>query len=993
MALHSAQEADLVEKIRVIHQDSIATMPDHRILEELEERRATADPKDIVDQIVLSEYEAAAVRRGVVTNPKRRRKNPEEEKAYTVYAGWADHAVRPAKWQRYRTWVDPSDPNGPEYALLENWNWFAPNAKFFFITRRDDDVILARLEKDGSGEVTIVNAFQEPTEEALARAFAAGEIKRLIKTPNPREGNPKRATQRRRKNAKGLKIPELDKLGAYYESAQRGADGSIRFFGDWSDVRVHPYGDGTWWWRRFDEFGLADENHDGQTFERAVREATLEPNPKKRLVAGGKVPKGLSKTMAKRKAKAKATAKAKKNPCKRSVNAFLRKNPGCERFYWLREYSEVDDGVSIDSFWSEKDAAIEAGKKALSNLNYSNLYVGVHEMRAAVAGQSELTVVSREPVWWGESNPKRKAKAKKNPCIGLHFHAKDADELMEAAEKSGKRQGNPKKKSKRKATKKKATKSRGKIKWSKSGGEFSSQEFPLGGSWKFQLVAAKAGRGKYRLIGGVRHGQDYLDADYAYWNTDGYPIKKVKADAQKMLDAGVYTRVAKPKKGYGPYKFLPEDFFDEKDSFSESGPVGNPKRKSKARKNPIGLGRHGNIYVPAEATAEQIAEILNEDQRIASDVQADGYATTHGLGRKVHNDMLLAGEVPGWKMWEHQYTFQPIHGWPEERSHYRIAPEPESNPRKKKAKRKSTKKKAAKKKTLGGRAKRAGRKIEKRGKVLAVDAERGAEKAGRKLKKYGATKQGYTVAGAGLGAILLGPLGAVAGAMGGSALHDNPGAMMNPTALNEMLRLRLPEMSDKEVVDVYEQYYTMYTESARPEMDYGEEGVELIRSVIKDTSEEIRRRDLKSNPKKKKGSKLKTKAKKAGRKAKKFAKTKEGYGALGAGAGALLLGPIGAVAGAIGGTKLHGNPGRRKNPTKGQHHALADRKWNMFESSWDSFSISNSPEDLLGAYMAVVQAELHYAHAGIENDEGRGYGPAGAEAEGIRQQISERLGG
>ena len=594
----------------------------------------------------------------------------------------------------------------------------------------------------------------------------------------------------------------------------------------------------------------------------------------------------------------------------------------------------------MDSFWSEKDAAIEAGKKALSNLNYSNLYVGVHEMRAAVAGQSELTVVSREPVWWGESNPKRKAKAKKNPCIGLHFHAKDADELMEAAEKPGKRQGNPKKKL-----------------YSK-------------------LLITKS----HRL-----------------WQTyDEKPLKK------HLLAFGEHIEVMKAS-GEAELKEETRNatraFKAELKKHGWKKPAA--KRKSKARKNPIGLGRHGNIYVPAEATAEQIAEILNEDQRIASDVQADGYATTHGLGRKVHNDMLLAGEVPGWKMWEHQYTFQPIHGWPEERSHYRIAPEPESNPRKKKAsKKKSTKKKAAKKKTLGGRAKRAGRKIEKRGKVLAVDAERGAEKAGRKLKKYGATKQGYTVAGAGLGAILLGPLGAVAGAMGGSALHDNPGAMMNPTALNEKLRLRLPEMSDKEVVDVYEQYYTMYTKSARPEMDYGEEGVELIRSVIKDTSEEIRRRDwidgmddIESNPKKKKGSKLKTKAKKAGRKAKKFAKTKEGYGALGAGAGALLLGPIGAVAGAIGGTKLHGNPGRRKNPTKGQHHALADRKWNMFESSWDSFSISNSPEDLLGAYMAVVQAELHYAHAGIENDEGRGYGPAGAEAEGIRQQISERLGG
>ena len=69
MALRSAQEADLVEKIRVIHQDSIATMPDHRIVEELEERPATADPNDIVDQTVLAEYELAESHGGLLRHP------------------------------------------------------------------------------------------------------------------------------------------------------------------------------------------------------------------------------------------------------------------------------------------------------------------------------------------------------------------------------------------------------------------------------------------------------------------------------------------------------------------------------------------------------------------------------------------------------------------------------------------------------------------------------------------------------------------------------------------------------------------------------------------------------------------------------------------------------------------------------------------------------------------------------------------------------------
>jgi len=55
--------------------------------------------------------------------------------------------------------------------------------------------------------------------------------------------------------------------------------------------------------------------------------------------------------------------------------------------------------------------------------------------------------------------------------------------------------------------------------------------------------------------------------------------------------------------------------------------------------------------------------------------------------------------------------------------------------------------------------------------------------------------------------------------------------------------------------------------------------------------------------------------------------------------------------------------------------------------------MSNSPEDLLGAYSSVVEAELHYTHAGIENEDGRGYSPASAEADGIRTLMLERLGG
>lgn len=214
-----------------------------------------------------------------------------------------------------------------------------------------------------------------------------------------------------------------------------------------------------------------------------------------------------------------------------------------------------------------------------------------------------------------------------------------------------------------------------------------------------------------------------------------------------------------------------------------------------------------------------------------------------------------------------------------------------------------------------------------------------AKKAGRKAKKFAKTKEGYAAGGAGVGALLLGPLGAVAGAVGGSALHGNPGIIPNPTQLNEQLRVELPDMPDEKVVELFSYYDDMYRQSHNPVQDFGEEGVELVRSVIRDTKSEMRKRGLKApsrtNPKKR----------------------------------------------------------RRKNPTKNQHHALGDRRWNMFEDAWDSYSVSNSPEDLLGAWSAVLEAEVHYNHAGIENDEGRGYGPAGEEAEGIRAQLIERLGG
>lgn len=56
--------------------------------------------------------------------------------------------------------------------------------------------------------------------------------------------------------------------------------------------------------------------------------------------------------------------------------------------------------------------------------------------------------------------PRRRKNPRKNPCVGLHFHGKDADELLEALEKSSRRmiaptktKENPKRRAKKKAAK------------------------------------------------------------------------------------------------------------------------------------------------------------------------------------------------------------------------------------------------------------------------------------------------------------------------------------------------------------------------------------------------------------------------------------------------------------------------------------------------------------------------------------------------------------
>lgn len=78
------------------------------------------------------------------------------------------------------------------------------------------------------------------------------------------------------------------------------------------------------------------------------------------------------------------------------------------------------------------------------------------------------------------------------------------------------------------------------------------------------------------------------------------------------------------------------------------------------------------------------------------------------------------------------------------------------------------------------------------------------------------------------------------------------------------------------------------------------------------------------------------------------------------------------------------------NPSKEKHHELGDEQWNKFMESYDLWDVGGKPKDLLNAYEAAVRAERHYNYAGIEHDrDGRGSGPAGAEAEGLRRVIME----
>jgi hypothetical protein len=652
MAIHSAQEADLIAKIRGIHQAVIKTMPDHRVEEELAELAVKADPDDVVDQVVLSEYAAAAARRGLVSNPPtgeaagediRRRLDGLMPTPTKRGGGWVplrklhshsfgeynratfDDAVRPLvdegefelhgggtqirRTQRMKFQANPKrrrkNPVDKEEAKKRGVKIGEKFVKKGGYHKKGTHLVGAAVrdfvEKETGLKIKGAKYGRSPEEDyaIILSERAKGTVYQLTGThefSRMEDVFPKKKglLSKLMGNPKGKKVPALDKLGIYYELAKGGPGrGALQFYDDWSrEVRVYEYDDGTWWWQRFDTMGLEDENTDGKTFERAVREATVEPNPKKKVkrIVTGKFPKGLSKTLAKRR------AKAQKNPIKHTLPRTPRTIRRGHKSTWTDVWGDGSEfgKAFYGQNWTVRITQDDKG----------------HEVTFGPSGFEE----EREWLYFSgtgdgdtpeilEAVEERIKNLSKNPCIGLHFHGDDAEALLEAAEKANKRQGNP------------------------------------------------------------------------------------------------------------------------------------PKKK----------------------------------------------------------------------------------------------------------------------KTLKGRAERAEKKIAAAGRRAGKRIKKDVKKAGKDVKKFGKTKTGYTTAGAGAGALLLGPVGAVAGAVGGSKLFDNPG--------------------------------------------------------------------------------------------------------------------------------------------KEQHHSRADRKWNMFEDAWGSYTISNSPEDLLAAYTAAVEAELHYAHAGVENEDGRGYGPAGAEAAGIRSTIFERLEG
>lgn len=697
----------------------------------------------------------------------------------------------------------------------------------------------------------------------------------------------------------------------------------------------------------------------------AARRGLLTNPKKKRLVAGGKVPKKLSKTMAKRKAKQKKNPRSAPPKFRRSRSAYVGNTwedvTGYDRRF-EKEFFGDTWFVEVDGVYQGEDGyevvGADEGTGLLEDAIVYDIRYGrvgskqkpqqqifIYDADQGVDAEPDILRKMNVVIEDLSVNPGKPARVK-NPCIGLHFHGKDANELLEAVEKSNKRQA------KKNPRKKKAKRNPAKP-WARKGVRRWVKEMPDEEFWSLPAV------------------QEHPET------SDEFFAQMTPAERREFALAKLEFKM----KAKNPRK-----------------KKATKRKATKRKRNPeYGMALGGNIHLPTEATPEEVAEILNQDERIARELKKSGYVVTHGLGRKVYADMLLNDEVPGWKMWKHSFTYQPVHGWPEDRWHYRLYRDEVPNPRKKKA---------SKKNPLFGRKKKGYPKrpvqvsdelADKMWKDFAPGrpaAEKRGTELGKKFVDKGVarSRQSDTVTRA-IEDYVLKQVGM------SRKTYDR-----DRSAERDLVRLSVA-FAEKEVtrltgLTIGDMRMTKVKDA------FPKKG--LLSRLIGNPQADVREPNpRKKNPRKKKATKKKTLkgraeragkkiekgAKKAARKTKEFAGTKSGYATAGAFAGGVLLGPIGAGLGVVTGQKLYDNPsGRRRNPSKADHRAIGDRKWSIFEEEWGQYSLSNSSDDLLAAYTAILESENHYRHAGVESGpDGRGYIPAGAEAAGIQAEILARF--
>jgi len=156
-----------------------------------------------------------------------------------------------------------------------------------------------------------------------------------------------------------------------------------------------------------------------------------------------------------------------------------------------------------------------------------------------------------------------------------------------------------------------------KIKWSKSSGGYVSQDFDLGEGWKFAIFADRVSRGKYILVSSLVENGQIHDGDYAYRDSRGYDLTKVKRDAQKMLNAGLYTRLKKKSpKEHSPFTLPPEDFFTERDTFKDPMKKNNKKDKKKNPDKMVKLSSlMGNLLLDYQRVSDHVEHLATSTLR------------------------------------------------------------------------------------------------------------------------------------------------------------------------------------------------------------------------------------------------------------------------------------------------------------------------------------------------------------------------------------------